>query len=80
MNKFLSKYFKTDLSSFISILIVIVFSFSIALAVKGINGDSSTEKSSNNMTDIAENTAEALFFEGKYLWRRLFDDPYPEKQ
>lgn len=21
-----------------------------------------------------------LFFEGKYLWRRLFDDPYPEKQ
>ena len=67
MNKFLNKYLKTDLGSFISILIVIVFSFSIALAVKGIDGNEGAEESSkSNISDIAENTAEALLFQGKY--------------
>lgn len=67
MKNFISKYLKTDVGSLISILIVIVFSLSVALSVKAINGSEGTkEKSGSNMSDIADNKAEALFFEGKY--------------
>lgn len=67
MKNIINKYLKTDVGSFVSILIVIVMSFGIAFSVKAVTGNGEKkEKSGSNMSDIAENKAEAYFYEGKY--------------